>query len=183
MSYMIVSLPPYEAWEQRLIIGDIYHQAFECSAEAALGFVENSFCNVLTYEGATVLAAIAREAIVGFLYGYTFRRGNWWPEKVGPLIIATDHEHVMASAFELVELAVLPSHQGQGIGSELMRYQFERQPQTHVLLSTNADPGNRAISLYWHHGFEVLVPDFQYSPNGGYALIMGANVKLNSESD
>lgn len=173
MGDRIVTLTAADAWARRMTLGEVYREAFGCTTAHALGFVQESLVHVLSRDGAVVRIQADGNDILGFLYGYTFQRGNWWPEMVGPAIEAAGYGHMMIDAFELVELAVRPHVQGRGIGSSLLRHQLNQQPETYTLLSTNADAGNRAITLYVRHGFKILVPDFQYNSNGDKAIIMG----------
>lgn len=57
--------------------------------------------------------------LVGFAYGYTSASGQWWHDTITAVLSAEEVEQWFSNAFELVELAVLPTAQGQGIGGQL----------------------------------------------------------------
>ena len=58
------------------------------------------------------------------------------------------------TAYELVEIAVLPTEQGQGIGTQLISTLLTERPEPGCLLSTRID--SRAYQLYERLGFSVL---------------------------
>src|SRR6266566_638882 len=55
------------------------------------------------------------QRIVGFAYGYTSRPGYWWFDTVSRSLSRHAIEIWFKDAFEIVELAVHPEWQGQGI--------------------------------------------------------------------
>lgn len=180
MHWKVESLPPDIAWSRRDEIGHVYRHAFDSTAEAAKGFVDVSFTHIRDYEGATLLVVQQHGAIVGFLYGYTYKPDQWWSTQVGPSIAASDYAQVTVNAFSLVELAVLPVNQNNGIGTALLRHQMEHQPHRHLLLSTGANAENRAIALYERLGFRIILPFFTYSEHAPAAHIMCATPQSNS---
>ena len=172
MHFRVEHLTPDLAWKRRDEIAAVYGAAFDVEQIVAESFRDVSLQNVLDYPGATVIAAIARDRILGFLYGYTYVPGHWWPIHVGPRLEAEGHGALLENTFELLELAVLPDAQGKGIGTALLRQLFATMPHDHVLLNTNAREDNRAVDLYRRLGFRVLISDFQYMKHGDENLIM-----------
>jgi GNAT superfamily N-acetyltransferase len=55
----------------------------------------------------------------------------------------------------LVELQILPDHQGRGFGSALLREQLDRARRLRKIVSLRVLIENRARSLYARHGFVV----------------------------
>lgn len=180
MRHEIVSLTGDVAWGSRNEVGEIYRLAFGCTTEQAANFVDRSFRHVRDYPGGTLLMAMHGDHPIGMLYGYTWHPDQWWSQRVGAPIIRAGYQHYLDSAFSLAELAVLPNQQGKGTGSALLSYQLANQPEDYVLLSTDADPSNRAANLYKRHGFKVMVSLFRYSESGPAAHIMGAPAKADS---
>lgn len=180
MPWNVESLPPEVAWSRRDEIGDLYRQAFDSTIEAAQGFIDVSFVHIRDYEGATLQVVQQNGTILGFLYGYTYKPDQWWSTQVGPAIAASDHAHVVDDAFSLVELAVLPVNQGNGIGTALLRHHMAHQEQRHLLLSTGASAENRAVALYERLGFQIILPFFTYSEHAPAAHIMCAIPRSNS---
>lgn len=100
--------------------------------------------------------AIARDAgeVVGFAYGYTGHRGEYWPDRVvealGPVADTWVGGH-----FEFVELAVLPAYRRRGIGGDLHDALMSDLPHQRALLSTAAAT-TPAVRLYRSRGWERI---------------------------
>jgi len=180
MRWNVESLPPDVAWARRDEIGEVYRQAFDSTPEAAQGFIDVSFAHIREYEGATLLMVQQHGTILGFLYGYTYKPDQWWSTQVGSALAASDHANVTDDAFSLVELAVIPTHQNNGIGTALLRHQMAHQPQHHLLLSTGANAGNRALALYERLDFQIILPFFTYTEHAPSAHIMCATIRSDS---
>lgn len=93
--------------------------------------------------------------LVGFCYGYTSEEGQWWHELVRRALDPPTARTWLAGAFELSELHVLPTAQGQGLGRALLESLARGLPHRAMLLST-PDADTRAVRLYHHLGFEDL---------------------------
>lgn len=110
-------------------------------------------------------------SMVGFSYGYASRPGSWWYEHVARGM----HQEVMAEwlidAFELVELAVMPDWQGQGIGSRLLDTLLEGLTYHTAVLSTW--PGTKAEKLYLRRGWTPLLEGFSFITGGPKYSILG----------
>ena len=100
---------------------------------------------------------VAREGgrVVGFAYGYTGRRGQWWSDHVAERVPPELAERWLDGHFEFVEMAVHPDHQGKGIGGALHDALLDGLPHDRALLSTwTAEyPARR---LYLNRGWQVL---------------------------
>ncbi|MFD2026098.1 GNAT family N-acetyltransferase [Promicromonospora aerolata] len=154
-------------------IARIYQRAFGYSDERRDHFRDTRIAYLPLYDGALALGAFDDGALVGFVYGFDYQPEHWWPQQVGPALDRAGHTAWTHDAFELNELEILPEHQGQGLGTALLRALFTRAPQRHTLLSTTADPADRAKVLYRRLGFVDLVPGFRYAGIGEPANIMG----------
>lgn len=124
-----------------------------------------------SYEGATCLAAQVDGDLVGFLYGFDFVPGHWWPEQISPAMAGAGHQGWLADTLEIVEVEVDPVHQGRGIGTALLRGQLGAMSQRQALLATK--PDNPARRLYGRLAFVELLPDFVYPGTDYAAVIMG----------
>jgi ribosomal protein S18 acetylase RimI-like enzyme len=93
--------------------------------------------------------------VVGFAYGYTGRRGQWWTDYVAERVPQEVAQAWLDGHFEFVELAVHPDHQGRGIGSALHDALLTDLPHERALLSTwrQDTPARR---LYLNRGWHVL---------------------------
>ena len=154
-------------------IADIFQRAFGYSDERRDHFRDTRLAYLPLYDGALTLGAFEGDGLVGFVYGFDYQPDHWWPQQVGPALARAGHAAWTQDAFELNELEILPEHQGRGHGTGLLRGLFARTTHRHVLLSTTADPDDRAKALYARLGFVDLVPGFRYAGVAEPANIMG----------
>ena len=124
----------------------------------------------------------ADQRIVGFIYGYTSRPGYWWFDTVSRAMSRTALQIWFEHAFEVVELAVHPSFQGQGIGGRLHDSLLAALPPntyTTALLST--DPGEtNARHLYNKRGWVPLLEDFYFPGRRTPMVIMGLDLEAHT---
>jgi len=78
------------------------------------------------------------ERLVGFGYGYTGERGQWWTDTCAAAVPADVDQGWFGGHFEVVTLAVPPSAQGHGHGAALMDHLLLGLPHDRALLSTYA---------------------------------------------
>lgn len=154
-------------------IAGIFQRAFGYSDERRDHFRDTRLAFLPLYDGALTLGAFDDGRLVGFVYGFDYQPEHWWPQQVGPALARAGHADWTQDAFELNELEVLPEHQGRGVGTGLMTELLRRVTRRHVLLSTTADPADRAKVLYRRLGFVDLVPGFRYAGVTEPANIMG----------
>jgi GNAT superfamily N-acetyltransferase len=110
------------------------------------------------------LAAAVDGSLVGFAYGYVGARGEYWPDRVAEALGEAIAADWLGGHFEFVELAVLPSHRGRGLGAALHDALLHDAPADHALLSTADDPADPAVRLYASRGWRKLgnlTPDVQ----------------------
>lgn len=105
-----------------------------------------------------LVAARSDGRIVGFAYGFTGQRGQWWPDRVAAAVPAELAEEWIGGHFEVVELAVAVEAQRQGLGTALMDALMTDLPHRKALLSTYVDD-RPAPRLYRRMGWQLLVPD------------------------
>jgi len=96
-----------------------------------------------------------RGTVLGFAWGYTGDRGQYWPDliarELGPAVDGWVGGH-----FEFVELAVHPSARARGVGGRLHDALLSGVTNERALLSTSADPGDPAVRLYRSRGWVGL---------------------------
>lgn len=173
MTYQVVSWGPDEALRRAAQMGAVYHAAFapygEDDETAAL-FRDRSLPTHAGRDDFRCVVAVDDDALVGFGYGYRGARGQYWTDRVADLAPADVATAWLGGHFEVVELAVLPDAQGQGIGTALHDELLAGLPHPAALLSTwqQDTPARR---LYLRRGWEPLaeLPD---------ATLMGLRLPL-----
>lgn len=93
--------------------------------------------------------------LVGFAWGYTGERGQWWADRIaGALGGAADAW--VGGHWEFVELAVHPEHRRRRLGGLLHDALLEGLPHERALLQTDDDPDGSGHSLYCRRGWQVI---------------------------
>jgi ribosomal protein S18 acetylase RimI-like enzyme len=138
----------------------------------ALGFAPRhgrviSFADTLRrhagYTGFSAFGAFnLRHRLVGFIYGYTSQPGLWWREQVATPLSPSEREEWFSDAFELAELHVHPTAQGNHLGSGLHDQLTGIQPHRTALLSV-MHKSLRARQLYASRGWECLIEELRFS--------------------
>lgn len=101
--------------------------------------------------------AIARERdrLLGFAWGYTGDRGQYWPDLIAREL--GDHlDEWIGGHFEFVELAVLPEARRSGIGRRLHDALLSDLPHARALLATSDRADDPAVRLYSSRGWTSL---------------------------
>jgi len=111
-------------------------------------------------------ALTARNRLVGFSYGYTSRPGLWWREQISQPLSDAQREYWLADAFELAELHVHPSVQGQRFGSRLHDEVMDGLQHRTALLSV-MHRSERARQLYARRGWQTLIEDLRFPTEPG----------------
>jgi ribosomal protein S18 acetylase RimI-like enzyme len=108
--------------------------------------------------GFRLARALANGRLVGFAYGYTGARGQWWTDRAAEVLDPRVAGEWLGGHFELVSIGVLPEARGAGVGTALMRAVSAGLQQERWLLMTTADAGDPARRLYAREGWEVVGP-------------------------
>jgi GNAT superfamily N-acetyltransferase len=142
------------------------HEAFPARAEIERTAHARSH---LHRPGLRAVAALEGDRLVGIGYGQPGAPGQWWHDVVVTAVTEMGgHEFAedwLGSCFEVVELHVLPTHQGAGIGREVLRLLLSDSGQRTAALSALEPDGSRARRLYTAEGFVPLLSDFRF-PGG-----------------
>ena len=120
---------------------------------------------------------VAREEaeVVGFGYGYTGRRGQWWTDNVERSLTPWQREEwIVPPHFEIVELHVRPSQQRRGVGSALLAQLLTRQPHDRALLSTQAG-SQKARRFYAKNGWSEL-SSVDFGPGYPPYIVLGKHI-------
>jgi len=109
-------------------------------------------------DGFRLARAYDGDRLVGFGYGYTGERGQWWTDQAERVLEPAIAEEWLGGHFEVVSIGVLEEARRRGIGHGLMARLCDGLDQEHWLLMTTADADDPARHLYAHGGWEVLGP-------------------------
>lgn len=119
--------------------------------------------------GLRAVAALDGQRLVGIGYGQPGAAGQWWHDVVTTAVTAEAGREAaqdwLESCFEVVELHVLPTHQGHGIGRDVLRALLAEAGERTAALSALEPDGSRARRLYTAEGFIPLLSDFRF-PGG-----------------
>lgn len=120
-----------------------------------------------------VVAVTPGDEVVGMTYGLPGRAGQWWHDVVAGALPTEEASRWLEDCMEVVELHVLPSHQGLGIGRDLLQELLRGVPQRTAALSALELPGSRARRLYASEGFVPLLSHFQFPGSGTEYAVLG----------
>jgi GNAT superfamily N-acetyltransferase len=119
--------------------------------------------------GLRAVAALEADRLIGVGYGQPGSTGQWWHDVVQSAIGAAAGPDVaqdwLGCCFEVVELHVLPSHQGRGIGRAILRMLLADTSERTAALSALEPDGSPARRLYAAEGFVPLLQQFRF-PGG-----------------
>ncbi|MGK5680680.1 GNAT family N-acetyltransferase [Actinoplanes sp. URMC 104] len=147
--------------DEAAALGDVYAEAFgrpphNEPAEVILAWRDQSLPQHAARSGFRCVAAWDGELLVGFAYGYTGERGQWWTDQVVAAVPPQLAAEWLGGHFELVELAVRPSHERRGIGAALHDRLLDGLPHRVALLTAIDDETAPARRLYRRKGWQPL---------------------------
>ena len=98
------------------------------------------------------------DRLVGFGYGYTGERGQWWTDQAATVLDPSVAHAWLGGHFELVSIGVAEDARGQGLGRELLGVLTSGLPHERLLLMATADEDDPARRLYADDGWIVVGP-------------------------
>ncbi|MEZ4520205.1 MAG: GNAT family N-acetyltransferase [Thermomicrobiales bacterium] len=137
-----------------------------------------NFTRYTGYEGFLGIVACDGDEAVGVGYGARSKPGIWWHDQVTPVLGAS--HPALQDAWRLVELAVVPTHQGLGIGGRLHDMLLVAQSCPRVLLCT-ASSNERARSMYEKRGWHYVDDSFQFAGQPHLYAIMGKDIQPSAQ--
>ena len=96
--------------------------------------------------------------LVGFGYGYTGERGQWWTDTAATVLHPDVGSDWLGGHFEIVSIGVAADARGAGIGWQVMATLTGGLEHSRWLLMTTADPADPARRLYRSAGWAVIGP-------------------------
>jgi len=123
--------------------------------------------------------------LLGVAYGYRGAADQWWQQQVvrGLRHFGFPQAEIgglMGDYFELTELHIHPSAQGNGLGEALARRLLADRPEANVLLSTpeiDHEP-NRAWRLYRRLGFTDVIRGYHFAGDPRAFAVLGRALPL-----
>jgi ribosomal protein S18 acetylase RimI-like enzyme len=106
--------------------------------------------------------ALAREGrqLVGFGYGYTGERGQWWTDTAATTLHPAVAADWLGGHFEVVSIGVAEAGRRGGVGRQLITALTDGLDQSRWVLMTSSDPEDPARRLYRATGWAVIGPGF-----------------------
>ena len=150
-----------EALELAPALAILYRRVFTApgyreSEEDVERFEGESLPRHAAREGFRCVVASRQDDLLGFAYGYTGRRGQWWTDEVAARAPADVVDTWLDGHFEFVELGVDPAVRRRGHGRALHDRLLTGVPHGRALLTTYADD-RPAPQLYRRLGWQLLV--------------------------
>ncbi|MEU7569434.1 GNAT family N-acetyltransferase [Streptomyces fradiae] len=128
--------------------------------------------------GARAYGATAPDGrLVGFVYGMPNDRAHWWSTVVQPYLVREGNEDWLDDSFVITELHVHPSHQGRGIGTELITTITGTAEERRSILSA-IDTESPARRLYRSLGYVDLARRVHFPSAARPYAVMGAPLPL-----
>lgn len=115
--------------------------------------------------------------LVGFGYGMPNDRAQWWSTVVEPYLRRTGTHHWLDDSFVVVELHVLPAHQGAGVGRRLITALTDPVAQPRSILSA-LDLDSPARRFYRGLGYADLAHPVHFPSAPIPYTVMGAPLPL-----
>ena len=109
-------------------------------------------------DGFRLARAFVGERLVGFGYGYTGERGQWWTDAAARALDQDVAAEWLGGHFELVSIGVLAEVRDEGVGRLLLERLTAGLEQERWVLMTSADAQDPARHLYARAGWEVIGP-------------------------
>ena len=153
-------------------IDDLYRQIWNHSIQERL----NKHYRYHGFKGSVCISG--DEEIVGFVYGYCSMPGQYYHELLANELGSVESKRWLKDCFELVELAVHPSHRNLGYG-KLLVTQLLKEVQNQTAILTTQVTNQSARKLYQGLGWEVVKEPFIPGNSNAHSpyVIMGKVLK------
>ncbi len=180
MSVTLARLTGEEVIQRKRQIAAVYGAAFEPPPYLRTplhiqAFADTLDTHVWRRDFRCFVAEDERGTMVGFTYGYTAGKGQWWFDVVARGMEAAAARFWLADTYEFVELAVVPQSQGQGIGRRLHDAALDGLPHRTAVLSTIQEH-TIAQDMYRRYGWVDLMENYVFPGVPEPYLIMGIDL-------
>ena len=144
-------------------IAEVYRSAFSIFRDAPTEqevhtFAQDTIALHAEREGFCFIAALEDAELVGFIYGYHGRRGEWWEDWIHERLPSPIFDEWFDNQFDLTEFCVHAERHGQGIGSRLydaLLGELAGRPYERAVLTTRRID-NPARGFYLRRGWETV---------------------------
>ena len=167
MTIDIVSLPAAKLSRHHKTIVDIYESVFTLPPYNEHPSIVRQFARVLPQQmqraDVKMQLALDGDTPVGMAYGGTCSPDQWFYAVVTDGMSDIMRTLWFENAFEIIELAVLPAYQGNGIGGQLHDALLADLSHKTAVLST-INIKTAALHLYQNRGWQPIRENFSF-PN------------------
>ena len=184
VSYTLRRLTPQEFAIAVPQLVDIYIAAMDYSPTVRESSIARWKTDLIR-PGFGCIVATSETGIAGFAYGFLGSPDTWWDRELRRALTrlggaSPEQEDVLHNYFELAEIHVLPSAQGQGLGRVLLEALAWNLPARFILISTPEHPqeANSAFRLYRKMGFTDFLRQLYYPADSRAFAILQAPVPL-----
>jgi len=150
---------------------DVYAEAMDVRPEAARS--RRSILSAhLERDSLRAVGAFDGERLVGIAYGYRGAPGQWWHDQVRAALSPDDAVRWLDGSFEVCEFHVRPTHQGTGLGRQLLAELLARTDARTAVLTT-PDLDTRARRFYRAGGWVDLVLQLRFPGDPRAFAVLG----------
>ncbi len=144
-------------------VAEVYRSAFSVFRDAPTDrevavFAGETLGRHASREAFRFVAALEGERLIGFIYGYHGRPGEWWEEWIRERLPGELFERWFVNQFDVTEFCVRAERHGEGIGSRLydrLMAGLAGEPYDRAVLTTRR-LNNPARGFYLRRGWEVV---------------------------
>lgn len=183
MDAVVVGLSPEEFRRRLDEVMDVFRNAFAAvhlrdpsrAASERRGFVDQHTRRA----GFTAFGVLDGDVLVGFAYAVAGLPGTWWYDVVTARLTRDAAQRWFTDVLEVAEVHVLPSHQGLGLGRELVRRLCADGAGSHRTVALSAlDLETPARHLYRSLGFLDVATGFRFPGTAEPYAIMAVDLPL-----
>ncbi|MES2802292.1 MAG: GNAT family N-acetyltransferase [Bdellovibrionota bacterium] len=175
MRYSLKTFDPQQVIDIKNQVVDVYKSVYSLPPyKETEGQIESFFKSLevrVAKSGFLFVGAVDEAGcLVGFTYGWKSVPGDTWNIKLSQQLGELSAQW-LSNCFEFVDLAVMPSAQGSGLGRDLTKNLFAIVDAKTAILLTHQTT-TKASEMYLRNGWMKLVEHFEVAP-GKFYQIMG----------
>lgn len=144
-------------------VADVYQSAFSVFRDGpredeVRTFARDTLPRHAGRDAFRFVAALEGQTLLGFIYGYHGRIGEWWEDWLRARVPQAVYDEWFSDQFDLTEFCVRADRQGEGVGSQLyeeLLLDLSELPYERAVLTTRRRE-NPARAFYMKRGWEVV---------------------------